>query len=97
MDQLIQRTGDDTKPVDLDEPIGRISRMDAMQQQKMQAATRLAAELRHRRVKAALARFENSEYGDCQGCGEEIGIRRLEAQPEAPFCLACQSKRERTA
>lgn len=95
--QLIQRTEDDTKPVDLDEPIGRISRMDAMQQQKMQTATRQAAQLRHRQVVAALARFAENEYGECLGCGEEIEIRRLEAQPEAPFCLACQSQRERTA
>jgi len=81
--------------VDLDEPIGRISRVDAMQQQKMLAANRQAAQQRRRQVEAALDRIEAGEYGECQGCGEEIEPRRLRAQPEAPLCLDCQSRRER--
>lgn len=84
-----------SRPVDLDEPIGRISRVDAMQQQKMVAANRQAALQRRRQVEAALARIETGEYGECQSCGEEIAPRRLVAQPEAPLCLECQGRREK--
>ena len=43
--QLLANTADGAKPVDLDEPIGRLSRMDAMQQQGMAKANRSAATL----------------------------------------------------
>ena len=82
-------------PVDLDEPIGRISRMDAIQRQSMVQASRAAMQLRLRQVRSALRRFDEDEYGVCVTCGEEVGFRRLEAQPEAPLCIACQSARER--
>jgi DnaK suppressor protein len=82
------------RPVDLEEPIGRISRVDAMQQQKMVAVNRQAAQQRRHLVEGALSRIEAGEYGECLGCGEEIDPRRLEAQPEAPFCIECQGRRE---
>jgi DnaK suppressor protein len=91
---LLRATAEDAKPVDLDEPIGRLSRMDAMQQQSMAAANRRSAMLRQRQVEAALTRLEDGEFGDCQSCGEEIEAQRLFATPEAPFCLGCQSRRE---
>jgi len=91
---LVNASAEGVKPVDLDEPIGRISRVDAMQQQKMLAANRQAAQQRRRQVEAALDRIDAGEYGECQSCGEEIEPRRLEAQPEAPLCLECQSRRE---
>jgi DnaK suppressor protein len=84
-------------PVDLDEPIGRLSRMDAMQQQSMVQANRAAMQRRLQQVRAALRRFDEDEYGVCAACGEEIGYGRLEAQPETPFCIGCQSAREQRA
>lgn len=87
-------SSDGARPVDLDEPIGRLSRMDAIQQQHMLQANRAALQRRLALVRGALQRFAAGEYGLCVTCGEDIGFRRLEAQPEAPFCLACQSERE---
>ena len=91
---LVSASAEGVKPVDLDEPIGRISRVDAMQQQKMLAANRQAAQQRRRQVEAALERIDAGDYGECQSCGEEIEPRRLGAQPEAALCLECQSRRE---
>jgi len=93
--ELVASTTEAAKPVDLGEPIGRLSRVDAMQQQRMVAANRQAAKQRRRQVEAALDRIDSDEYGECLGCGEDIEPRRLEAQPEAPLCLECQSQRER--
>jgi DnaK suppressor protein len=95
LSEMVSGTAEGVKPVDLDEPIGRLSRLDAMQQQKMLAENRRAAQLRRRQVEAALGRIEAGEYGECQGCGEEIEERRLGARPEAALCLECQSRRER--
>jgi DnaK suppressor protein len=94
LSNLIRTTESDTRPVDLDEPIGRLSRMDALQQQSMAAANRGAALLRHRQIEAALSRLDAGEFGECQSCGEEIEAQRLFATPEVPFCLNCQSQRE---
>jgi len=78
-------------PVVLDQSsVGRLSRMDAMQQQAMAKATRHKAQLRLLQCKAALSAFERDEYGLCRKCEEPIGYRRLSAKPEAPFCLQCQ-------
>jgi len=92
--ELLSMSKEASRPVDLDEPIGRLSRVDAMQQQSMLAANRQAAQRRRQLVAAAIERFSEDEYGDCLGCGEPIGYPRLKAQPEAPLCIACQSQRE---
>jgi DnaK suppressor protein len=92
--ELLSMSKEASRPVDLDEPIGRISRVDAMQQQSMLTANRQAAQRRRQRVDAALERFGEEEYGDCLGCGDPIGYPRLKAQPEAPLCIVCQSQRE---
>jgi DnaK suppressor protein len=78
-------------PVVLDQSsVGRLSRMDAMQQQAMAKATRQKAQLRLTQCKVALSAFERDEYGLCRKCEEPIGYARLSAKPEAPFCLSCQ-------
>ena len=94
LQQLLENSSDGAQPVSLDEPIGRLSRMDAMQQQSMVQANRRTSQTRLTRIEAALRRLANAEYGPCMECEEEIGYARLKAQPEAPFCIDCQSKRE---
>ena len=85
---------DGSKPVSLDQPIGRLSRMDAMQQQSMVQANRRTARTRLQRTEAALRRYDGDAYGLCVACEEEVGYARLKAQPEAPFCIDCQGNRE---
>jgi DnaK suppressor protein len=94
LQQLLENSSDGAQPVSLDEPIGRLSRMDAMQQQSMVQANRRTAQTRLTRIEAALRRHDVDEYGLCVGCEENIGYARLKAQPETPFCIDCQSKRE---
>jgi DnaK suppressor protein len=80
--------------VDLDQPIGRLSRMDAIQQQEMAKAERRRAELRLNRVAVSLEAMAEQEYGGCGDCEEAIGYPRLKARPDSFFCLECSSKRE---
>ena len=94
LQQQLEDSSDGAKPVSLDEPIGRLSRMDAMQQQSMVQANRRTAQTRLTRIEAALRRYDSEEYGLCVECEEEIGYARLKAQPEAPFCIGCQGNRE---
>jgi DnaK suppressor protein len=45
-------------------------------------------------VEAALARIADGSYGTCSDCGDAIGWPRLNAQPTAERCIACQEKLE---
>ncbi len=86
---------DGTKPVDLDEPIGRLSRMDALAQREMNEAGRRAQKRQLTEVRLALEAIEAGEYGECRACDGPIGFRRLRARPFVGLCLSCQSERER--
>jgi DnaK suppressor protein len=85
---------DATATVDLDQPIGRLSRMDAIQQQKMAVEQRRRIELRRGQLRRALGWLEDGGYGYCRRCEEPIGFRRLKARPETAFCLGCRSSIE---
>lgn len=91
---LLDVSADSAQTVSLDQPIGRLSRMDAIQVQHMAQANRRGHEIRLRQVQAALAAMDDGEYGDCKKCEEPIGYARLNVRPEAPFCIACQEQSE---
>lgn len=44
-----------------------------------------------KKIQEALVRIDNDEYGYCEACGVEIGIRRLEARPTATLCVDCKT------
>ena len=94
LEELLAATSEDAKPVDLDTPIGRLSRMDAIQQQEMTQSHRRGLELRRAQVNASLSAAKLGTYGLCRRCEEPIGYRRLKARPETPFCLDCQGAAE---
>jgi len=43
------------------------------------------------KIEEALDRIKNNDYGMCESCGVEIGIRRLEARPTATMCIDCKT------
>lgn len=74
--------------------VGRVSRIDAIQQNQMDQANRLQAQRRLQQVVAALKNIGSGDYGLCKQCDETIGYPRLKARPESPLCLNCQQKLE---
>ncbi len=91
LEQQLANASDRTDTVDLDQPIGRLSRMDALQQQAMAKEQLRRTRLRLSQVKQALVAADEDEYGVCRSCEEPIAYRRLNAFPEAPFCIGCRS------
>ncbi len=65
-------------------------------EQEMDVSVGRRLELAYGDVKRALEKFEDGTYGICESCGGIIEIARLEAIPEARYCMACQSRREMT-
>jgi DnaK suppressor protein len=48
-----------------------------------------------RKVDRALQRMREESYGQCEECGEDINIERIEALPWATMCVKCQAREER--
>ena len=69
--------------------VGRLSRMDAMQQQAMAQAQERRRAAERTRIAAALTRLEEGEWGYCLGCGEEIAEKRLRHDPSVATCVGC--------
>ncbi len=44
-----------------------------------------------KKIDESLAAIDSSDYGYCESCGVEIGIRRLEARPTATLCIDCKT------
>jgi DnaK suppressor protein len=83
-------------PVELDQArVGRLSRMDAMQQQAISQAASHLASLEKQRIQSALGRLLADEYGYCVLCNEEIAEGRLRFDPSALTCIACAKAAER--
>ncbi|AZC40017.1 RNA polymerase-binding protein DksA [Pseudomonas chlororaphis] len=47
-----------------------------------------------KKIDKTLQLIEDEEYGWCESCGVEIGIRRLEARPTADMCVDCKTLAE---
>lgn len=88
-------TTQNARTVTLDQTsVGRLSRLDAMQQQAMAQASLVRMDVQRRRVDAALDRIRSGSYGRCCACAEDIGLERLLSDPATPFCLDCQVDRD---
>ncbi len=95
LESLLKNGASAARPVELDQQsVGRVSRIDAIQQQQMARASQGQARQTLRRVELALERIEAGEYGFCLHCGEPIAYARLEVQPFATLCLDCQENSE---
>ena len=84
-----------TRPVTLDQQsVGRVSRIDAIQQQQMAIANQQQTMHSLKQVELALKRIKDGDFGFCTECGEPVSFARLQVQPFARLCLDCQSAQE---
>jgi DnaK suppressor protein len=47
------------------------------------------------KIEAALERINDGSFGLCEGCGCEIGLKRLEARPVTALCIDCKTLQEK--
>jgi DnaK suppressor protein len=69
--------------------IGRVSRIDALQQQQIALESERRRQHTFAQIEGALVRIENGNFGDCYVCGEGIEIKRLQLNPLLTRCLHC--------
>ncbi|MDY0227328.1 MAG: TraR/DksA C4-type zinc finger protein [Desulfomicrobium apsheronum] len=78
-----------SKPVSLDQPIGRLSRMDSMANQAISGQRLSDSKRTLMRLERALDRIDDDTFGICAECGEDIAPGRLLIMPEATLCVDC--------
>lgn len=64
-------------------------------EQSMRMRLRNRETLYIKKINEALQRIEEGTFGECESCGEDIELRRLEARPEATLCVGCKEEQER--
>lgn len=82
-----------TKPISPDNAIGRISRMDAINNKSVADAGLRTSQARLSKLQRNLERLEEPEFGDCTRCGNAIQFGRLRIMPETGWCIHCASRR----
>lgn len=92
LEQISELSAESRETVVLDQSsVGRLSRIDSLQQQAMAQATERQRISELARIDAALTRInqDEDEYGYCAACGEEIAEKRLAIDPSATRCIKC--------
>jgi DnaK suppressor protein len=46
------------------------------------------------KINQALGKIEDGVYGECESCGEQISLKRIQARPVAELCIECKSEQE---
>lgn len=86
---------DEARPVELDQTrVGRLSRQDALQTQALSVAALERNRAHINRLRLALKKIDDGDYGWCEECGEAIPDARLEIDPAADYCVACARRLE---
>jgi DnaK suppressor protein len=47
-----------------------------------------------KKIEQAIEKIENGSFGICEVCGEEIGLKRLDARPVTTMCILCKTEQE---
>ena len=78
-----------TKPIAPDCAIGRVSRMDAINNKSINEAALRKAEIKLSGLTYALSRLNDKDYGFCAKCSQPIPIGRIMLVPHSRFCAKC--------
>ena len=80
-----------TKPIAPDVSIGRISRMDAINNKSVNEASLRQAEIKLGNLKRVLDRFGTEDFGICLKCKQQIPVERILIRPQSLLCVNCAS------
>lgn len=90
LQEASESTSEHRRPVELDQQsTGRLSRMDALQNQAMAAGSEARRQARMNALKAAVERLRTGDFGWCDECGDFIGQKRLDLDPTFARCVGC--------
>lgn len=86
---LIEEYKEITKPIAPDVAIGRISRMDAINNKSVSESVLRQAEGKLQSLKRVLSMYGTDDFGKCLKCKIQIPIGRILFRPESLYCVNC--------
>ncbi len=78
-----------TKPIAPENAIGRVSRMDAINNKSVNQAALNQAEIKLNNLKIALSKIDDIDFGICVRCNKPIPLGRILLMPHAITCVNC--------
>ena len=78
-----------TKPISPENAIGRVSRMDAINNKSVVEAALRKAEEKLNKLKLVLNKVDDADFGICIRCDEPIPIGRVLLMPQSRNCVRC--------
>jgi len=92
LEKQLALTQESSQTVELDQTLaGRVSRIDAIQQQKMAKSSFERDKKLLIKLKQTLNKLSDEYYGICDECDKPISLARLKIKPESEFCIGCQA------
>ncbi len=80
---------ENTKPIAPENSIGRISRMDAINNKSVAEATLRSARRKISKLRIAITNIDKEGFGSCENCKRPIQVARLMFMPESTKCMRC--------
>tara|TARA_Y100000589_G_scaffold309011_1_gene326070 strand:+ start:309 stop:641 length:333 start_codon:yes stop_codon:yes gene_type:complete len=78
-----------TKPIPPSVSIGRVSRMDAINNRSVNEAALRQLKNQYKSLENALSRLKKDKFGRCVSCGKKIPTARIHLMPGALRCVRC--------
>ena len=85
----IQQLEELTKPISPDCAIGRVTRMDAINNKSVAESSLRMLRKKLANLQLAITKLPNPQYGKCSACGQPINEKRLMFLPESTYCIHC--------
>ncbi len=92
INQEIEKLEDATKPISPENAIGRVSRMDAINNKSVSEAALRSARRRVSSLKVARGKIDSPDFGTCVRCKRPIPVPRLMYMPESNRCVHCADR-----
>lgn len=88
-EQAVEDYKEMTKPVAPDVAIGRLSRMDAINNKSVVESALRESESKLNRLREAWGKIDENSFGLCSVCNQPIPFNRLRAMPDTKKCMNC--------
>ena len=89
----IEDLQDKTAPITPDCSLGRLTRLEMMQEQQVAEHALHEAEIRLNKLTFAFNKVDTEHFGECMECEEDIPLARLKIVPESVYCMECAKEK----
>ena len=92
LEQKMVLLEDNIKPIAPENSLGRVSRMDAINNKGVAEAAHRQAKRKMAKLKIALTKIDEPNFGNCDNCSNPINPKRLMFMPESTRCIRCADR-----